>query len=135
MYIKYSLGFLVASLLQAGIVLLAEKTGISQMGAKLTLIQLILHILAGQIAGYVLFFIIRKVETIQHMNTFIIGAIWGMIVWAIVIPINAAQGKVKLPWEAGLGTIIASLFAFIVFGTIATYTIRRYGEENKKAVI
>lgn len=134
-YIKYSLGFLIGSLIQAGIVILAEKTGISQMGAKLTFFQLILHILAGQIAGYVLLFIMRKVETIQQMNTFITGAIWGIIVWAIVVPLNAAQGKVKLPWEAGVGTVIASLFAFIVFGNIVTYTIRRYGEESKKAVV
>ncbi|MDT3698522.1 MAG: hypothetical protein RO469_03750 [Thermincola sp.] len=135
MYIKYSLGFLIGSLIQAAIVLLAEETGISQMGAKLTLFQLILHIIAGQIAGYILLFIIRKVETIQQMNTFFIGSIWGIIIWTIVIPLNAAQGKVKLPWEAGVGTIISSLFAFIVFGTIVTYTIKRYGVENKKAVI
>lgn len=47
MYIKYSLGFLIGSLIQAGIVMLAENIGISQMGAKLTFMQLITHILAG----------------------------------------------------------------------------------------
>lgn len=132
MYAKYSFGFLIGSLTQAAIVMLAENTGISQMGAKLTTMQLVLHILAGQIAGYLLLFFIRKVETIQHWDTFLVGTIFGVVVWAIVIPLNAAQGKVKLPWEAGIGTVILSLLAFAVFGIIATFTIKHYGLENVK---
>ncbi len=131
MYIKYSTGFLIGSLIQAGIVMLAENMGISQMGAELTVFQLITHILAGQVAGYFLLFIIRKIESVKKLNTAVIGLIWGTIVWAIVIPINAAQGKVILPWEAGIGTIIASLSAFIFFGIIATFTIKHYGYENR----
>lgn len=131
MYFKYSLGFLIGSLLQAGIVMLAENIGISQMGAKLTVFQLITHILAGQVAGYILLFIIRKVEFVQNMGIIVTGTIWGVIIWAIVIPLNAAQGKVTLPWDAGIGTVISSLLAFIVFGIIATFTIKHYGYENR----
>ncbi|MFD1606463.1 hypothetical protein [Oceanobacillus luteolus] len=131
MYIKYSLGFLIGSLIQAGIVMLAENIGISQMGAKLTAFQLLTHILAGQVAGYILLFIIRKVEFVQQLNTFVTGVIWGVIIWAIVIPLNASQGKVTLPWEAGIGTVISSLLAFIIFGIIVTFTIKRYGFENR----
>ncbi|MEK5209733.1 hypothetical protein [Psychrobacillus sp. FSL H8-0510] len=130
MYIKYSLGFLIGSLIQAGIVMLAENIGISQMGAKLTFMQLITHILAGQVGGYILLFIIRKVTSIQRLNTFVTGAIWGLIVWAIVIPLNAAQGKVTLPWEAGVGTVISSTMAFIAFGIIASFTIKHHGYER-----
>jgi hypothetical protein len=130
MYIRYSLGFLIGSLIQAGIVMLAENSGISHMGAKLTLMQLFTHILAGQIAGYILLFLIRKVKSIQHLNTFVTGAIWGLIVWAIVIPLNAALGKVTLPWEAGAGTVISSLLAFIIFGIIAAFIIKHYGYER-----
>ena len=111
--------------------MLAENVGISQMGAKLIAFQLITHILAGQVAGYILLFIIRKVEAVQNLNTFVTGAVWGVIVWAIVIPLNAAQGKVALPWEAGTGTVISSLLAFAVFGIIATFTIKHYGFENR----
>ncbi len=127
---KYSMGFLIGSLTQAAIVMIAENTGISQMGAKLTIVQLVLHILAGQIAGYLLLFIVKKVEYIQNWGTLFVGTIWGVIVWSIVIPLNEAQGKVKLPWEAGIGTVISSLLAFAVFGNIATFTIKRYGFKN-----
>lgn len=40
MYAKYLFGFLIDSFVQAGIVMVAETTGISHMGAKLTLTQL-----------------------------------------------------------------------------------------------
>ena len=133
MYAKYSVGFLIGSLVQAGIVLSAEAIGISRLGARLTLGQLALHILAGQAAGYILLLLLRKVETIQKWNTTLTGAVWGLIVWAIVIPINAVQGKVRLPWEAGIGTILASSIAFIVFGIITAYTIKHYGYEGNLA--
>src|SRR5699024_7006077 len=88
------------------------------------------HILAGQVVGYILLLIIRSVKPIQRWNVFITGAIWGVIVWAILLPLNAAQGEVKIPWEAGIGTVISSLLAFIVFGILAAYTIKHYGKEN-----
>lgn len=97
MHIRYSLGFMIASIIQAGIVMLAEDVGISQLGAKLTITELIIHILAGQVVGYILLFIIRIAKPIQRLNAFITGAVWGIIIWAILIPLNAVQGKVTLP--------------------------------------
>ena len=134
MSIKFSLGFLIASLIQAGFVLFAENIGLSHLGAKLTVQQLITHILAGQVAGYILLFLYRKLAILRSLSAVIIGAIWGTIVWLIIIPLNAAQGKVKLPWEAGVETVITSLLAFILFGIIASYTIERYEYEilNKR---
>lgn len=130
MYVQYSLGFLIASLVQAGIVLFAETVGISNLGARLTLGQLVLHILAGQVAGYILLYVIRKVESVAQFGPLLIGAIWGVIVWAIVIPINAMQGKVQLPWQAGVSTVLASGLAFITFGLIAAYTIKVYEKSH-----
>lgn len=130
MHIRYSLGFMIASIIQAGIIMLAEDVGISQLGAKLTITQLIIHILAGQVVGYILLFIIRIAKPIQRLNAFITGAVWGIIIWAILIPLNAVQGKVTLPWEVGIGTVISSLLAFIVFGIFAANTIKYYGKEN-----
>ncbi|MGG5253637.1 hypothetical protein ACQYAD_09085 [Neobacillus sp. SM06] len=135
MYIKYSLGFLIGSLIQAGIVMFAEKTGISHLEANLTFVQLLLHILAGQIAGYLLLLIIRKVRAVQHWGTFIIGVFWGVAVWVIVIPLNAAQGKVKLPWDAGMGTVISSILAFAIFGIIAAFTIKHFGYKKLQSGI
>ncbi len=133
MNMKYSFGFLIGSFIQAGIVMLAENLGISHLGAKLTAMQLITHIFAGQIAGYILLFIMKKVKTFQHLSIVVAGAIWGIIIWFIVLPLNAARGKVTLPWEAGIGTVLSSLLAFIVFGSIATFTIKQYGFDNKEA--
>src|SRR5699024_3034622 len=130
MFIRYSLGFMIASIIQAGIIMLTEEVGISQLGATLTITQLVIHILAGQVVGYILLFIIRKVKPIQRLNAFITGAIWGVVIWVILLPLNAAQGNVKLPWEAGIGTVISSLLAFITFGILAAYTIEHYVKEN-----
>ncbi|TKD71383.1 hypothetical protein [Pseudalkalibacillus hwajinpoensis] len=131
MSFKYSIGFIIGSLIQAGIVMLAESSGFSKLGANLTLMQFITHILAGQVAGYILLFLTRKLKILQQLNVFLIGAIWGAIIWAIVIPLNASQGKVILPWQAGISTVIISLFAFITFGVISFFTIKHYGYETK----
>lgn len=80
MYIKYSLGFLVASLIQAGIVALAEFLNISSLNVKITASQLLIHILAGQIAGYILLFIVKK---LPKDNLFILGN----LTFIIILPI------------------------------------------------
>lgn len=68
MYLKYSTGFLIASLVQAGIIMTTEKLGISTLGAKLTAMQLLTHILAGQVIGYILLLAMRKFEMINKTN-------------------------------------------------------------------
>lgn len=126
MYLKYSIGFLIASLIQAGTIMLAETLGISSLGAKLTVMQLITHILAGQIAGYVLLYIMRKSEVINKVNIWVIGIIWGIIVWAIILTINSMQGTIKAPWSQGLSSVLSSMIAFIIYSVISTYTIKKY---------
>jgi uncharacterized membrane protein YagU involved in acid resistance len=126
MKFKYSLGFLMASLLQAGIVMATEALGVSTLGAKLTAMQLLIHILVGQVLGYLLLFIINKFKSIYKTNFLAIGSIYGIITWSILLSINSAIGKVKAPWTQGFSTILSSLIAFIAFGIIATYTIKSY---------
>lgn len=128
--LKFTIGFLIGSLIQARIVMLAESSGFSKLGANLTLIHFITHILAGQVAGYILLVLTRQLKVLQQLNIILIGAIWGTIIWAIVIPLNASQGKVVIPWEAGISTVIFSLFAFITFGVIASFTIKNFGYET-----
>lgn len=59
-------------------------------------------------------------------NLWLIGCIYGAIVWAILVSINSAQGTINAPWTQGTSTIIASLLAFVVYGIIVTYTIKKY---------
>lgn len=124
MYLKYSLGFLIASLLQAVIVASTEFLNISSLNANFTISQLIIHILAGQIAGYIILFIMRKVESIGKVNSLLLGIIWGIIVWAIIIPINVSLGKINAPWSMGAATLIPSIIAFMLYGIISAYTIK-----------
>lgn len=130
MYLKYSTGFLIASLVQAGIIMITENLGISSLGAKLTAMQLLTHILAGQVVGYILLLVMRKVESVNKVNFWIIGFIAGSISWLILLSINSAMDKVNAPWNEGIATILASIIAFIVFGIIASYTIKTTDYDN-----
>lgn len=125
MYLKYSAGFLIASLVQAAIIMASEKLGISTLGAKLTAIQLLTHILAGQVVGYLLLFIMRKFKTINKASFWVIGIIAGIIAWLILLSINSSIGKVNAPWNEGISTVLASMIAFITMGIISSYTIKK----------
>lgn len=133
MYWKYSVGFLIASLVQAGIIMASEFLGISNLGAKLTVGQLITHILAGQAAGFLLMVIMQAFTSIARTSYWLIGAVYGAIVWAVLIPINSAQGTINTPWVQGASTVIASMLAFVVYGIISAYTVKNYGEEHIRA--
>ncbi len=123
---KYSIGFLIASLSQAGIIMATESLGISTLGAKFTIMQILIHIIVGQILGYILFFLMNNMEFMRKFNIWIIGSAAGIIAWVILLTINSSLGKVKTPWSQGASTILASVIAFMVFGVIATYTIKKY---------
>lgn len=132
MYWKYAVGFLIASLVQAGIIMVSEFAGLSTLGAKFTFGQIIIHILAGQAAGFLLMVILQIADKAANNSFWTIGAVYGVIVWAILIPINSAQGDITPPWTQGLTTVIASLIAFITYGVISTYTVKNIGRERIK---
>lgn len=132
MYLKYSTGFLMASLLQAGIIMLTEKLGISTLGAKLTAMQLLTHILAGQAVGYILLMVMRKFENVSKANFWTIGITTGILAWLILLTINSSMGKVNPPWSEGISTVLASMIAFITMGLILSYTIKVSGYDKIK---
>jgi len=131
MYLKYSLGFLIASLAQAAVVALTEFMNISSLGVNMTFSQLLIHVIAGQIAGYILLLTMRKIEFIRNAGTLPIGITWGIIVWAIIIPINSAQGKINAPW-LNTPTLLFSIIAFILFGIISANTIKMIDFKEQK---
>lgn len=130
MHLKYSVGFLIASLVQAGIIALTEALDISTLGAKLNAMELLIHILSGQVLGYILLFTIRKVEFFNKANIWLTGLIAGGLAWLVLFSINSSLERVNAPWNEGSSTILSSMVAFISFGVIATYTIKEYGYEK-----
>lgn len=129
MFLKFSSGFLLASLFQALIVYLGELMGISTLDAKFTFGQLLTHIVVGQAAGYILLVLIARVEALSHTKTVIIGAVYGTLLWWLLLTINSALGNVNAPWNEGISTILVSLSAFMAYGMISAFAIRRYGRK------
>jgi hypothetical protein len=127
MYLKYSTGFLIASLFQAGIIIITEFLGLSTLGANLTVIQILIHIIVGQIVGYILLLIIRNLKIASAINVWTMGTIAGITAWLIILSINSALGKIKAPWTQGFSSVLSSIIAFISFRIISTYTIKKYG--------
>lgn len=132
MYLRYSTGFLIASLVQAGIIMITEKLGISTLGAKLTAMQLLTHILAGQVIGYILLLVMRKIKMVNETNFWAIGSITGLLAWLVLLSINSSIGKVNAPWNEGLSTVLASIIAFVTMGIISSYTIKTTSYDKVK---
>lgn len=130
MYLKYSLGFIIASLVQAGIVALTEFSNISSLNVDINISQLLIHILVGQIAGYILLFAVRKSEFLRSFDKVILGTLWGIIAWSIIIPMNTAQGKINGPLSMNTATLLSSIAAFILYGIISTYTVKKIDLEK-----
>jgi len=131
MYLKYSIGFLIASLVQFGIIYLGESMEISRLQAEFTVGELVIHIALGQVAGFILLYGFRKLSFIKNTGYWVAGVLYGTIVWLILTPIQASIGKIDVPWEQDISTVLVSLIAFIVYGVISAYTIKRYGYEKR----
>lgn len=126
MKLKYSLGFLIASLVQMGIIIFTESFNISLLGARLTLIQVLNLILLGQFFGYFFLFVLRLIANTESINYLTNGIILGVIVWTIVLPFASFAGQIRAYPQHEITTIITSLSAFLAYGIITSYTIRKY---------
>lgn len=124
-YIKYSIWFAIASIIQAGIVLASEKLGLSTLGIVLTPTQFLIHILAGQIFGYLLVFTVRILKIAKESYIWLSGVIMGIVAWFVLYSFNSAIDAVTVPWTQGLSSILSSLTAYLVFGLIVAYAIIR----------
>lgn len=132
MYPKILIGFLIASLSQVVVIFLTESLNISSLGANMTIPQILLHILVGQAAGFLLLFLARRLEFLQRLNFWVMGLIWGLIVWSTIVPIQVSQGKLNAPWNQDTPTLISSLVVFMLFGIITAFTVKAYGLERSK---
>ena len=130
MYLKYSAGFLIASTIQALIIMTTELFGLTNLDVNFSFMQLLTHVLVGQVIGYILLITIGKIDVVRKYNVWVIGSITGLFAWIILLSINSTLGNVNSPWSEGFSTILFSMIAFIVFGIIITYTIKKLGYEN-----
>lgn len=101
MYLKYSIWFAIASIVQAGIVLASETLGLSTLEIVLTPTQFLIHIIAGQMFGYLLLIIIRKIKVIRESCAWLSGGTMGVIAWLVLYSFNSAIGAVTVPWTQG----------------------------------
>ncbi len=125
-YVKYSAWFALASVLQALIVLASEKLGLSTLGIVLTPAQFAIHILAGQFFGYLFLIAVRLVIKIKIAPAWLSGIGLAIIAWFALYSFNAALDAVQVPWTQGLTTIVSTLVAYLVFGLIVAYTVKKY---------
>jgi len=117
--------FLVASLSQAAVVFLAERVGLSTLGARATALQLLVHVLAGQLAGYILALALDQSPALKRASIWAVGPVYGALFWWIALSLAAARGTVRAPWTQGAPTVSFTLLAFMVFGVIAAAVVRR----------
>lgn len=129
-FIKLSVGFLIASLLQGIIVFIGEKMGVSQFDIQFTVIRVIHHILVGQASGYVLFWLITHIDRLKNISALLSGSLFGVLTWMILIFVGSHTGLIQQDWLQ-FGGVATTLFAFIVYGFISGLTItnwrRQYG--------
>jgi len=92
---------------------------------KFFVITGIVTIITGIVAGYILYFIIINAEKLENANLYLVGVIYGIILWPIVLGIASLQGKVNSPLNMDAITIIWTMTAFAVYGIIANYTIQK----------
>lgn len=121
----YSLSFLLASLVQAGIVIMAEWAGLTTLGARATAVQLLVHVLVGQAAGYGLLLLSRAVPALRRMSPWITGPVYGFLFWAVALSIAAGRGAVRAPWTQGWPTVVITLAAFVAYGVVAAVALER----------
>ncbi len=119
-------GFITASLVQAGIIMLGENLNMTMLNAQLDLMQLITHVITGVVAGFILYYLIKNIDILRKSSFYTIGIIYGVILWPLVLGIASTQNKVISPLKLNSITIIWTLTAFAVFGIIVNFTIHRY---------
>lgn len=126
-YWSYSIGFFIASLVQAAVVLVSEKIGLSSLGVTMSTMQLLVHFFVGQIAGYLFLYLWRNSNTVKNLNMWFTGLLIGLIFWTVNIPIASYFEKLNWPPSIGLTTTLVTLTAFLFFGFICSYTIISLG--------
>lgn len=75
--------------------------------------------------GIVLWIIVKKYYLFAILNYLVVGILFGLITWGLIININVGLEKINNPLSQSLGTTFSSLVAFWFYGIIVSSTINR----------
>lgn len=115
-YLKSSLWFALASLVQAGIVWAAFQLGLTRFDAGLTLGRLLIHLTVGQLAGYLFLSWHRGRPEVSGLAT---GLVYGALLWGfLALLLGPALGYIPSPLKIGWNSTIFTLVAFLSYGLI-----------------
>ena len=121
--LRLMIGFFMASAIQMVFIVIAESIGLSTLNLVFSPSQLILHFLVGQAFGWTLYYIWRRTAAARAINVIWAGVIWGLMVWAVVLPFVASQGRITGSWSQGSNLIVSST-AFILYGMFSALVVR-----------
>ncbi|ACL70196.1 hypothetical protein [Halothermothrix orenii] len=125
LYFNYTVGFLIASILQGAIIILGEILNLSKFKMTPGLDSILIYLIIGQMAGYLLMYLMTF-KPIRLINPWLLGTIYGIFLWYLISSFVSTFGILPLPWTTGISTSLVSLLAFIVYGLIACFTIKKY---------
>lgn len=115
-YFKSSAWFVLASLVQAGIVWAAFQLGWTRFNASLTTSRLLIHLIIGQVAGYLFLTWHKGRPEISGIGT---GLVYGALLWGfLALLLGPAVGFIPSPLGVGMNATLVTLAAFLAFGLI-----------------
>ncbi|MEW6244496.1 MAG: hypothetical protein AB1497_09600 [Bacillota bacterium] len=124
MYLTYSIGFFLASLAQGGVLLLAAALGMFVTDIRVNFRAIVYFVLVGQLAGYLLWYVLDNIKQIGKMLPWVIGLFYGLIYWVFAIAV--LRHFVRAAKDMLLPTLLSSMAASIVYGFVAAYAIKRF---------
>ena len=115
-YLKTSLWFLLASLVQAGVVWAAFQLGWTRFDAGLTVGRLLIHLGVGQLVGYLFLAWHKGRPEISGIGT---GLVYGALFWGFfALLLGPAFGFIPSPLAVGTNATVFTLIAFLAYGLV-----------------
>ncbi|SFR13695.1 YqhR family membrane protein [Desulfoscipio geothermicus] len=128
-YLTTSLWFVAASTLQAATVWVALRYGLTVFNPGFTLSRLLVHLVFGQVAGYLLFNFFNGRARIPGISY---GIIYGLFLWVIVaLMIAPALNLITSPLKVGANATLTTLAAFLVYGIVAGYACEQAVKDSR----
>lgn len=122
-YVRLSLWFGVASLLQLTVVSAARDLGLSALTPNLTPGKLAVLVVVGQIAGYLFLAWYQGRPEIAGVTH---GFTYGLILWILLgVFVAPRVGFIRSPLALGSGAVLASIAAFLIYGAVVGFAVER----------
>ncbi|MDD2421483.1 MAG: hypothetical protein PHC60_06620 [Heliobacteriaceae bacterium] len=122
MFFRFVLGFLIASASQLMVMFMFDIVGIPVLLSPANGAQILVMLVIGQVAGWFLWLLISKNKAFAIRPHWVIGSIYGTLVWIVVGLATALQGQLTFSWAFGPLGLLVSWVAFGIFGIVAAAT-------------